>query len=67
MDKLLDAVKISTGNDDGKTFVQVEGKLGSGNAYLDQDAGSGTLSAGTDLDVDLRGISRIFVDGLSHA
>jgi len=66
-DKLLDAVKISTGNDDGKTFVQVEGKLGSGNAYLDQGSGSGTLSAGSDLDVDLRGISRIFVDGLSHA
>lgn len=67
MDKLLDAVKISTGNDDGKTFVQVEGKLGSGNAYLDQASGSGSLSAGSDLDVDLRGISRIFVDGLSRA
>lgn len=67
MDKLLDAVKISTGDDGGKTFVQVEGKLGSGNAYLDQAAGSGTLSAGSDLDVDLRGISHVFVDGLSHA
>ena len=67
MDKLLDAVKVSTGDDGGKTFVQVEGKLGSGNAYLDPDSGSGALSAGSDLDVDLRGISHIFVDGLSHA
>ncbi|MEO7336288.1 MAG: hypothetical protein ABIV63_06885 [Caldimonas sp.] len=69
MDKVLDAVKVSTGidGDTHKTFVQVEGKIGSGNAYLDKDAASGTLAAGTGLDVDLRGISRIFVDGLSHA
>ena len=68
MDKVLDAVKVSTGNDGTKTFVQVEGKLGSGNAFFDPNApGSGALSAGTDLDVDLRGISHVFVDGLSRA
>ncbi len=67
MDKILDAVKVSTGNDGTKTFVQVEGKLGSGNAFFDQNAGTGALAAGTDLDVDLRGISHVFVDGLSHA
>ena len=66
MDKVLDAVKVSTGNDGSKTFVQVEGKLGSGNAYLDRDAASGTLAAGTGLDVDLRGISTVFA-GLSNA
>lgn len=69
MDKVLDAVKISTGTDGGtgKTFVQLEGKIGAGNAYFDKDGGSGTLSAGSGMDVDLKGISRIFVDGLSYA
>ncbi|MGE5622014.1 MAG: hypothetical protein ACM3WS_02515, partial [Bacillota bacterium] len=69
MDKMLDAVKISTGMDGstGKVFVQIEGKIGDGNAYFDQDGGSGTLSAGSGMDVDLKGISRIFVDGLSYA
>lgn len=69
MDKILDAVKISTGTDGGtgKTFVQLEGKIGAGNAYFDKDGGSGALSAGSAMDVDLKGISRIFVDGLSYA
>ena len=69
MDKVLDAVKVSTGTDGGtgKTFVQVEGKIGSGNAYLDKDAASGVLAAGTGLDVDLTGISKVFVAGLSFA
>ncbi|MFL6663446.1 MAG: hypothetical protein ACJ8G7_14830 [Rhizobacter sp.] len=71
MDKVLDAVKISTGtdNDSGvsKTFVQLEAKIGSGNAYLDKDASSGQLAGGTGLDVDLKGITSIFVDGLGAA
>ncbi len=67
MDKLLDAVKISTGNDGGNTFVQIEGNIGSGNALLNRESGSGALQAGNDLDTDLRGISRLFVDGLSFA
>ena len=69
MDKVLDAVKISTGldGDTHKTFVQVEGKIGSGNAYLDKDASAGILAAGTGLDVDLTGISKVFVGGLSFA
>jgi len=67
MDKLLDAIKVSTGDNGGTTFVQVEGKIGSGNAYLDPNGGSGSLAAGSGLDVDLRGINRIFVDGLGRA
>ncbi|HUP07079.1 MAG TPA: hypothetical protein VMU47_08000, partial [Caldimonas sp.] len=67
MDKLLDAIKVSTGDNDGTTFVQVEGKIGSGNAYLDPNGSSGSLVAGNGLDVDLRGINRIFVDGLGRA
>lgn len=69
MDKVLDAIKVSTETDgaSGKTFVQVEGKIGSGNAYLDKDSASGSVVADSSIDTDLRGISRIFADGLSHA
>jgi hypothetical protein len=70
MDKVLDSVKISTGTDGAtsKSFVQVEGIIGSGNVFLDKDAAStGTLTAATGTDVDLKGISTIFVDGLSFA
>lgn len=69
MDKVLDAIKVSTETDgaSGKTFVQVEGKIGSGSAYLDKDSASGSVVADSGIDTDLRGISRIFVDGLSHA
>ena len=66
VDKLLDAVKITTGTDVGSgnqatTFVQVEGKIGAGNVFLGSDgANSGSLSAGADLSIDLRGISTVF-------
>jgi hypothetical protein len=57
MDKLLDAVKITTGSD----FVQVEGHIGSGNVYLGTDGStSGALSGGAGLSVDLQGISNVF-------
>lgn len=69
MDKVLDSVKVSTGTDGAtnKSFVQLEGIIGSGNAFLDKDAAAGSLSAGNEVDVDLKGISRLFVDGLSFA
>lgn len=66
MDKLLDAVKITTGTDAGSgnqttSFVQVEGKIGSGNVFLGSDGtNTGSLSAGNGLDVDLRGITTVF-------
>ena len=67
MDKVLDAARVSTGSDGSNIFVQVEGRIGSGNALLSHDTALGALAAGTGLDVDLRGISHIFVDGLSYA
>ncbi|WP_317205302.1 hypothetical protein [Janthinobacterium sp.] len=69
MDKVLDSVKISTGIDGAtsKSFVQMEGIIGSGNVFLDQSAVSGTLTAGSGADVDLTGISALFVKGLSFA
>lgn len=76
MDKVLDAVKISTGTDKSSTgtptaFVQVEGKIGAGNVYLGSDGtADGTLGAGAGLEVDLRGISTVFAgltDGVSSA
>jgi hypothetical protein len=57
MDKLLDAVKITTGSD----FVQVEGNIGGGNVYLGTDGTtSGALTGGAGLSVDLQGISSVF-------
>jgi hypothetical protein len=57
MDKLLDAVKITTGSD----FVQVEGKIGAGNVYLGTDGtASGAITADSGLSVDLQGISSVF-------
>jgi len=57
MDKLLDAVKITTGSD----FVQVEGNIGGGNVYLGTDGTtSGALTGGAALSVDLQGISSVF-------
>ena len=70
MDKVLDSIKINTGTDGAtnKAFVQMEGIIGSGNVFLDKDAAaSGALSAGTGADVDLKGISSVFVGGLSFA
>lgn len=69
MDKLLDSLKIRTGTDGGsnKTFVQMEGLIGSGNVFLDKDASQGSITAGAANDVDLKGISSIFVQGLSFA
>lgn len=66
MDKLLDSLKITIGTDVGAgnqptAFVQVEGKIGSGNVFLGSDgSNSGTLGAGAGLSVDLRGISTVF-------
>jgi hypothetical protein len=69
MDKVLDSIKISTGTDGAtaKAFVQMEGIIGSGNVFLDKDAVAGTLTAGSGADVDLKGISTIFVQGMSFA
>ena len=70
MDKVLDSVKVSTGTDGAtsKSFVQMEGIIGSGNVFLDKDAATaGALAAGTGADVDLKGISTIFADGMSFA
>ena len=67
MDKLLDAVKITTGSDTAasgpaSTFVQVEGKIGSGNVFIGSDGTkSGTIVADTTgLNVDMTGISTLF-------
>ncbi|CAN0627856.1 conserved protein of unknown function [Burkholderia multivorans] len=69
MDKVLDAVKISTGHNNGATFVQLEGVVGSGNAYVDSQGNqSGSLNAGSLINgmaVDLTGISTIF-NGLNN-
>src|SRR5260370_41023119 len=35
IDKVLDAIKVSTGHNAGATFVQLEGVVGNGNAYID--------------------------------
>jgi hypothetical protein len=69
MDKVLDSVKISTGTDGAtnKSFVQLEGIIGAGNVFLDKNAVSGSLTASGDADVDLKGISGIFVQGMSFA
>ncbi len=64
MDKVLDAVKISTGSDTGNAFVQVEGRVGAGNVYLNSaGASAGSLGSGNvaaNMAVDLTGISAIF-------
>ncbi len=67
MDKLLEAVKITTGSDaaasgPASTFVQVEGKIGSGNVFIGSDGTkSGTIVADTaGLNVDMTGISTLF-------
>ncbi len=67
MDKLLDAVKITTGSDaaasgPASTFVQVEGNIGSGNVFIGSDGTkSGTIVADTKgLNVDMTGISTLF-------
>ncbi len=67
MDKLLDAVKITTGSDaaasgPASTFVQVEGNIGSGNVFIGSDGTkSGTIVADTKgLGVDMTGISTLF-------
>jgi hypothetical protein len=70
MDKVLDAVKVTSGTNNGVAFVQLQGVLGYGNAYVDA-AGtqSGTLDTTallSGMQVDLRGISTIF-EGLNTA
>ncbi|HET8870808.1 MAG TPA: hypothetical protein VFM48_10200 [Aquabacterium sp.] len=64
MDKVLDAVKISTGKTGGHSFVQLEGRLGSGNFFVDDSGSSaGSLSSGSvasNMAVDLTGISTVF-------
>lgn len=69
MDKLLDAVRISTGSSGGSApFVQIEGRLDGGNVYIDPgSAPAGTLGGDTGkLSVDMSGISTVF-SALSHA
>lgn len=64
MDKVLDAVKVTTGSDGGVAFAQLEGVVGSGNFFVDSSGStSGGLSAGslaTNMSVDLSGISSVF-------
>lgn len=64
MDKVLDAVKISSGSNSGNAFVQVEGRIGSGNLYLDSTgSSSGSLGAGSvaaNMSVNLTGITSVF-------
>lgn len=70
IDKVLDSVKITTGTDGAtnQAFVQVEGKIGDGNVFLNKDKPLvGAVTAGTGGDTDLKGISTIFVNGLSNA
>ena len=70
MDKVLDSIKVSDGIDGAtnKSFVQMEGKIGTGNVFLDKDAvAPAALPAATGVDVDLKGISSIFVTGMSNA
>lgn len=69
MDKLLDAVRISTGTSGGATpFVQIEGRLDGGNVYIDPgSAPAGALGGDTNkLSVNMSGISTVF-SALSHA
>ena len=70
MDKLLDAIKVSVATDgaSGKVFVQLETKLGgTGNVYLDATSVFGSLVSNAGFDVDMKGISKVFVGGLSFA
>ena len=70
VDKLLDSIKVSAGIDGAtsKSFVQVEGKIGAGNVFLNKETPVTTaLPAATGVDVDLKGISTIFVNGMSNA
>lgn len=64
MDKVLDAVKISSGSNAGHAFVQVEGRIGSGNLYLDStgssSGGLGSGSVATNMSVDLTSITSVF-------
>jgi hypothetical protein len=68
MDKLLDAVRISTGANGGTPFVQLEGRVAGGSVYVEQSsAASGSLSGDSSkLSVNMAGISPLFA-GLSHA
>jgi hypothetical protein len=70
MDKVLDAVKITSGHNNGTAFVQMEGVVGYGNAYIDSQGNqSGSLNGNallSGMSVDLTGISAIF-HGLNNA
>lgn len=70
MDKVLDAVKVRSGRNNGASYVQLEGIMGFGNAYIDSE-GNQTGSLNNDsilrgMQVDLTGISSVF-QGLSAA
>lgn len=66
VDKLLDAVKVTTGTDydankNASTFVQIEGKIGKGNVYVNNNGTKvGALGGGSELGVDLTGITSLF-------
>ncbi|RKP45560.1 hypothetical protein [Trinickia fusca] len=70
MDKVLDAVKITSGHNNGATFVQLEGVVGYGNAYIDSQGNqTGSLNGSSlvsGMSVNLSGISTIF-QGLNSA
>ncbi len=68
MDKVLDLVHISTGVDAEKsTFVQLESLGGAGSVYVDKSSAATKLPVSTVADVNLQGISKVFVQGLSNA
>ncbi|UTH73536.1 hypothetical protein [Chromobacterium sp. IIBBL 290-4] len=64
MDKLLDTIRVSTGQNGSASFVQLEGLVGAGNFYIDTGGSqAGGLADSTLLNglaVDLTGISQIF-------
>ena len=68
MDKVLDLVHVSTGAATANsTFVQLESLGGAGSVYLDKDTAAKKLTVSSAADVDLKGISSLFVKGLSNA
>ena len=59
-DRVLDAVDVTTGSDDG-TFVQVTPRLGEGNLYITPTATQGTISTPTAAaDLPLGGLTTLF-------
>jgi hypothetical protein len=59
-DGVLDAVSVSTGEDD-KPFVQITPRLGSGNLYIEPGHTTGAINANTGAEgLDLAGLATLF-------